>query len=389
MLVNPAFVFSFVWLTALFLYTRYWSNIFLILSDKTFYYILSAVFVSLFSWLFFIVINKSKSIEFKRKMFEFTYNSERKIILFFNIWIIGTIIELIYFRDLPILSLFGLSNMSYHDFGLPTLHGFLNAIILSISMYMLYKYILTHKKVFLIYYLLILFVPIAGMNRGMLTSLLLQSLFVILVFKGIKLKSILKIFVYIVIFVFGFGMLGELRYQGNIDELYQVFQISENFPSFLPRSVIWVYMYITSSINNIENMINQFEDFNFQPYVVIFGLIPSVIRVQLDLPMQQNLVDVAFNVSSFMPNYLQSFGLYGSIFFYFFASMIAMSVYYRYINRYELRFGFTLVILLHSIALSIFSDFFAIQVYVFQVFIQFIIFSKINIENRSLINVQK
>ncbi|MEV9594155.1 O-antigen polymerase [Aliarcobacter butzleri] len=387
MLANPAFVFSFIWLIALFLYTRYWSNIFLILSDKTFYYILLAVFVSLFSWLFFIVINKSKSIEFKRKIFKFTYNSERKIILFFNIWIIGTVIELIYFRDLPILSLFGLSNMSYHDFGLPTLHGFLNAIILSISMYMLYKYILTDKKVFLIYYLATLFVPIAGMNRGMLTSLLLQSLFVILVFKGIKLKSLLKICFYIVVFVFLFGMLGELRYQGNPDDLYTVFQISENFPTFLPKSVMWVYMYITSSINNIENMIYQFEDFNFQPYIVIFGLIPSVIRVHLDLPIQQNLVDVAFNVTSFMPNYLGAFGIYGSLFFYFFASMIAMAVYYRYINRYELRFGFTLIILLHSIVLSIFSDFFAIQVYVFQILIQFIIFSKININNKGVGNV--
>jgi oligosaccharide repeat unit polymerase len=383
MLVNPSFVFSFVWLSALFLYTRYWSDVFLILSNKTIYYILSAVFVSLFSWLFFIVVNKSLKVGFKRKIFKFSHGSEHKIIIFFNIWIIGTVIELLYFRDLPVLSLFGFSNMTYHDFGLPSLHGFLNAIILSISMYLLYKYILLDKKVFLIYYFLTLLVPIMGMNRGMLTSLLLQSLFVILVFKGLKLKLMLKICFYIVTFIFGFGMLGELRYNGNPDDLYQVFQISEKFPTFLPKSVMWVYMYVTSSINNIENIIDQFEDFSFNPYIAMFGLIPSIIRNQLDLPIQQNFVDVAFNVSSFMPNYLGSFGLYGSIFFYFFASMIAMSIYYRYINRYELRFGFTLVILLHSIALSIFSDFFAIQVYVFQVLIQFIIFPKIITKDRS------
>lgn len=100
---------------------------------------------------------------------------------------------------------------------------------------MLYKYILTHKKVF------------AGMNRGMLTSLLLQSLFVILVF---KVKSILKIVIL------------------DLVSRWIIPSISESFPSFLPRSVMWVYMYITSSINNIENMINQFED--FQPYVAIY-----------------------------------------------------------------------------------------------------------------------
>lgn len=385
MLANPAFVFSFAWGAALFLYTQYWSNAFLVLSDLTYYYILASIFVCIFSWVFFVFIYKSTRVGYQRVMYQFSEKENRKITIFLKIWFIGTFIELLYFRDAPILALFGLGNMTYHDFGLPSLHGFLNAIILSISMYVFYKYIRTNRKIFLWYYLLTLLVPIIGMNRGMLTSLLVESLFVYIVFKGIRLKGFIKLLFFIIIFIYLFGVFGEMRYLGNVEDLYAVFQISDNYPSFLPKTFIWVYMYITSSINNIENILYSYELINFEPYKSLFGLIPSVIRVHLDLPVEQNLVVSAFNVSSFMPNYFAAYGIIGSLFFYFFASLVSMYIYYRYTKKYELSYGFTLVILLHSIALSIFSDFFAIQVYVFQVLIQFMIFSKnkINIRNRS------
>lgn len=376
MLANPAFVFSFVWGTALFLYTQYWSYIFIKISDLTYYYILASILVCIFSWLFFVIVYKSTRISYERFMFEFSEKENNKISVFLKIWFLGTFIELLYFQDAPILALVGLGTMSYHDFGLPSLHGFLNAIILSISMYMFYKYIFTNKKIFLWYYLLTLLVPIIGMNRGMLTSLLIQSLFVYIVFKGIKIKSLIKLLLFIIIFIYLFGLFGELRYYGKADDLYAVFQISDNYPDFLPRTFIWVYMYITSSINNIENVLHSYELVNFEPYKSLFGLLPSIIRVYLDAPVEQNLVVSAFNVSSFMPNYFSSYGIIGSLFFYFFSSLVSMYVYYRYTTKYELAYGFTLVILLHSIALSIFSDFFAIQVYVFQVLIQFMIFSK-------------
>lgn len=391
MLANPAFIFSFVWGVALFLYTQYWSNVLLPLSNLTFYYILISIFVTIFSWMFFVVIYKSTRIGYQRVMYQFSENENRKIMIFFKIWFIGFFVELLYFRDAPILALFGLGNMSYGEFGLPSLHGFLNAIILSISMYVFYKYIGTNRKIFLWYYILTLLVPIIGMTRGMLTSLLVQSLFVYIVFKGIKIKSLIKLLSFIIIFIYLFGILGEVRYHGNPDDLYAVFQISDNYPDFLPKNFIWVYMYIVSSINNIENIIGSYELVNFEPYKSLFGLLPSIIKVHLELPIEQNLVTSAFNVSSFMPNYFAAYGIIGSLFFYFFASLVSMYVYYRYTIKYELAYGFTLVILLHSITLSIFSDYFAIQVYVFQILIQFIIFSKvkINIKNRSLISVQK
>ena len=390
MLANPAIIYSSVWLFSLFLYTRYWSGIFLELTSLTYEYILSSILAVIISWLLYAFAYRRFNINYFRRLYNFSHLTKHKIKIFLMIWIFGTLIEVLYFRDLPILALFGLSSMTYADFGLPSLHGFLNAIILSLSMYSLYLFILTNDKKYIGYYILTIFVPLVGMNRGMLTSLLIESLFVFIVFKGTTIKTIIKIIFFIIVFALVFGMLGELRYSGNPDNLYAVFNITDNYPVMLPRSFIWIYMYMTSSLNNIENIIYNFNDVNFEPYSAIFGLIPSVIRAHLNVPVQQDLVVSAFNVSSFMPNYLTAYGLYGSIFFYFLASLVSMGVYYRYVSTYSFASGFTLVIFLHSIALSVFSDFFAIQVYMFQVIIQVIIFKGINIKSkRKNYNVQK
>ena len=317
MLANPAIIYSFVWLLSLFLYTRYWSGIFLELTSLTYEYILSSIFVVIIGWLLYAFAYRRSNINYTRKLYSFPQFAKYKIKVFLMIWIFGTLIELLYFRDLPVLALFGLSSMTYADFGLPSLHGFLNAIILSLSMYSLYQYISTSNKKYIAYYILTIFVPLVGMNRGMLTSLLIESLFVFIVFKGITIKTTIKIIFFIVVFAFAFGILGELRYSGNPNDLYAVFDITDNYPAILPRSFIWIYMYITSSLNNIENIIYNFNDVNFEPYSSVFGLIPSFIRTHLDLPVKRNLVVSAFNVSSFMPNYLTAYGLYGSIFFIF------------------------------------------------------------------------
>jgi len=215
------------------------------------------------------------------------------------------------------------------------------------------------------------------MNRGGLVSLLIESFFVFVVFKKIHWLSFGKFAVLLIGFLFVFAWLGELRNVSGSEQLYDVFQISDNYPPWMPKGFIWVYMYLTSSLNNVENMIGTYADLNFEPYYVLFSFFPTVIRDMLPPPNTVDLVVSAFNVSSFMPNYLSAFGFYGTFIFYFLASLVPMYVYYKFVQTKRLSYGFALVIFLHSIALSIFSDFFFIQVYVFQVLLQFIVFMKI------------
>lgn len=375
MLANPAIIYSAIWALALFLYSLEYSNLFLPLSDSTLRYLWGSVFSVLFAWILVAVATNRLFISFPRYIRPFEPAEKSRISLLIKILVAGMVIELLYFRDLPILALVGYSTMTYHAFGLPSLHGFLSAVLLSLSMYSLYYYLHTDEKKYLYYYVTTILILLMSMSRGGITSLLIESFFVVLVFKKIRLASMMKLSVLVVLFIYFFGLLGELRTAGAADRLYDVFQMSENYPPWLPKSFIWVYMYLTSSINNLENSLSGYSDFNFEPYLAMFGLLPTVIRTYFEPPEGIALVNEAFNVSSFMPNYLSAFGVYGSLFFYFAASVIAVSIYYRYVRTYDLRYGFTLAIILHSVALSIFSDFFAIQVYLFQVILQFWIFN--------------
>ena len=198
-----------------------------------------------------------------------------------------------------------------------------------------------------------------------------------LVFKQVTKVALMKLSGSFVFFLFIFSWLGSLRNVDGENDLREVFRVSSSYPEWIPIDFMWIYMYITSSINNIENVILTYPDVNFEPYSAFFGLIPSFIRNMLEQPVTVDLVVDSFNVSSFMPNYLSAFGVYGSLVFYFFGALVSMYVFYKYIETRRLEYGFTLVILLHSISLSVFSDFFVVQVYVFQIVLQFFVFRKI------------
>jgi oligosaccharide repeat unit polymerase len=381
MLINPALVYAYIWLLATFLYTRYWSDIFLPLSDITLFYIFGSIFAVGLAWVLTIVMFIGKKIPIKKniKLMEFSPNTNKKILFLVYIWCIFSAVELLYFRDLPILTVFGMGSITYHTYGIPSLHGFLNAIIQSLSMYAIYLWMKSKDKKYLFFYMLTIVPYILMMTRGGVTSLLIQSIFVFLIFKDKKVSFslIVKASVLVFVFVFVFSFLGDVRNVDFYGDIYDVMQISSDFPSFLAKDFMWVYMYITAAINNVENTISVYDNWNFEPYIILYGLFPSFIRNILPIPYSPELVSLAFNVSSFMPKYLFAFGIYGSLIFYFLASLVPLYFYQKFIRTREIKYGFILAIFLHSIVLSIFSDFFLIQVYIFQLFLQYLVFNKI------------
>ena len=101
------------------------------------------------------------------------------------------------------------------------------------------------------------------MTRGGVTSLLLQSLFVLMLFKEIRFSLLVKLLLLSFIFIFAFAYLGELRNTNPATDIYQVLQISSSYPDFLPKEFMWIYMYISSSINNLQNMMGVYDNWNF------------------------------------------------------------------------------------------------------------------------------
>jgi oligosaccharide repeat unit polymerase len=385
MLVNPALIYAYIWLLALFLYTRYWSEIFLPLSNATLAYILSSIVVVGLAWAVMTIIfiyHKLAPIKKNENLIKFSLGVKKKILFLTYVWCIFSIVELLYHRDLPILAVFGIGSMTYHTYGIPSLHGLLNAIILALSMYSLYFLIETKNKKYFFIYILTIVPFILTMSRGGMTSLLLQSLFVLLLFKRVKISSIVKFVVLFFIFIFIFGFLGEIRNINTDADIYQVFQMSSDYPDFLPRGFTWIYMYLSTPINNIENIFLLYDNWNFEPYIVLFRMLPTFVRDILPIPNSIVLVNNAFNVSSFMPKYLAAFGVYGSLVFYFISALVPLYFYQKFIRTREIKYGFILVVFLHSIVLSVFSGFFLIQTYIFEILLQYFIFNKIVVRVR-------
>ena len=141
-------------------------------------------------------------------------------------------------------------------------------------------------------------------------------------------------------------------------------------------------MYISSSINNLQNMMGVYDNWNFEPYILLYGMLPSFLRNALPMPYHVDLVVISFNVSSFMPKYLAAFGVYGSLVFYFISALVPLYFYQKFIRTREIKYGFILVVFLHSIVLSVFSGFFLIQTYIFEILLQYFIFNKIVVRVR-------
>ena len=364
------------WLLALYLYGFGYSDLLEDLSYTTVSYILSSIFAVSVGWflcsIIFMILKKSK---INRAVNDFS-KSSRAWVFFLSVFaFLGVLFEVAYFRGAPLFTALGYGTIGYHDFGIPTLHGLLSAIVLSLSMYALYSYLKTSSKKFLCYYSVTLLVPVLAMSRGGLVSFAIQSVLIYVIFSGLSFAKLLRLALIFLIGIMIFGYIGELR-NSDVVGLYDSFFIADNYPEYMPKGFIWVYMYITTPLNNVNNVIAHYNDWAFNVYGVFHGFLPTFIRQYFDAPQIVNLVNEAFNVSSFMPVYLYSFGYYGSLIFYFLSSFVAVFISYKYRQTLKLSYGFAAIILMHSAVLSIFSDFYFLQVYFFQLLIQFLVFRK-------------
>ena len=302
----------------------------------------------------------------------------------FYIWVLLSILEIAYFRSLPIFSIFGIGEGAYTEWGIPSLHGLLNSMILVISNYCLYLYIQTKEKKYIKYFLLCLLWPLMLITRQLFMSMAVQGILVYFFFNKLKTKNLLLFGVLALSIILLFGIVGDLR-SGNSDFFIAIAQPSSNYPTFLPSGFLWVYIYITSPLNNVNFNIHDYPLFNFNPSPLLSSILPSFIRDKISFWGQSSnfkLVDDLLNVSSMFPNYLSAFGYFGSIFFYFIIGLIFNFIYYKTKRKkVNIKWVFILVVILHNILFSLFVDFFSSLVFIFQIVLHYIIGTKFNIKN--------
>lgn len=253
-------------------------------------------------------------------------------------WCFLFLFEIIQQKGFPVLWLFNGDSREYFDFGIPSLHGFIQAFYLISAN--LFFYLGKYKKSYYLISFTHCVMPLMIISRALLLFTLVSILINYLVYSNLNLKKLFKILVVVSGFLFVFNFVGNNRNGEKVKDL-----VLNNYYDIADESIersqvndilLPVYIYSTIGINNINyNLINNHKPkFTFEQS--FSGLIPSFIRnmfvsdVKYEDKYGLKLAINSFNVFTCFGPYLYDFGFIGVAWHSFFLGIIASR--YR-INR--------------------------------------------------------
>ncbi len=266
----------------------------------------------------------------------------RRVVSVFAIWMLISIFEVIVSGGLPIIWLLTGSEKTYFDFGISSVHGFAISMLLSSATASFLLYLATKNGKFLLMPAVALAWFIISVTRAYIIGLSLQIFFLYFLVNRITFNITVRMVICLIVLVLFFGMFGDFRSSGGSDALINALaRPTQNYPDWLPSGFLWVYLYITSPLNNLLNTITQspFLD-SYSIASTLSVLFPTVIRNILfssQALSQGDLLDESLNMSgAFVGPYLD-FGLIGIIAYSLFIGCISALFWaYRYKPFYML-----------------------------------------------------
>jgi hypothetical protein len=179
---------------------------------------------------------------------------------------VGFILEFIYFGTVPILSAMSNADFSYHDFtGIPTFHVVLSTFSMFYSIYLFHQYISSTGGLWgFILFIVSIFPDILVVNRGAII-IIIFACFVIYLMKlqRLRLKKIGLIIFSIIVVIYAFGIIGNLRYSASKEDKEYILRIGGASDEFIqgdvPFEYYWGYLYIATPIGNLQNIVNKKE----------------------------------------------------------------------------------------------------------------------------------
>jgi oligosaccharide repeat unit polymerase len=369
---NPVLAFSVVWVITLILVgLRLTSNIEPLRVSTLFLVLLNLVS----SLIIYFSVEKMfiRTGSYDQKENAINGSSKKFVKVTLVLWFVGTLIDIAYSQGVPIVWAIVGSAKDYTDFGIPTFHGIINAFFLfSVSAIFLF-HLQTNEVRFRNIFIFLLFWPIIMLGRGIMISLVVQFLGIYLLYSKTKISglvtSIRYVFIALVV-ILVFGYIGDLRGSQNPFS-YLVTERSEKFFNALPSGFLWIYIYITTGINNVNYSIDTVQP-GWTVYYSVLNLLPSVFRTSLDRYELNDslfaLIDSNLNTSSFYSGFISDFGIYGGFFGGVILQLIA-SIFYLFAKKLNKGYLISYSILYQCLILSVFYDLLFLLPYIFQIIV--------------------
>lgn len=312
-IINPLTTYSLIWGMIVILYQFRLSRWQQPLEPNTYLVLASAQFFFTLAYCCGIKLARCKRVRRLAASVAIREIKDSTVYKLFIFWLCVEIIEIVYSGGMPLFWTLSGSEKTYFDFGIPSLHGIMNAIGLIIIGSLVW--IISdnksndNKKAPLLLILAISAYYCLIMTRQVLVSAAIEAI-VLLV---IRQRNILKwLFPCALLGIVAFGILGNIR--TGYDEFLYVAQIETNVPAPLV-GFYWVYMYLTMTIANINQLV--LSGVNAIGIEAFNAYLPSILRSILNAGVQTDssayLVTPAFNVSGYFSSFYLGFGMLGVI----------------------------------------------------------------------------
>jgi oligosaccharide repeat unit polymerase len=358
-LLNPAIIFYFTWLGVWFLYSLRLSSL-LLFPFSTVIGVevpVLVAFLPLYLLTYFLpdslysVLPKWNEADAGKVL-------DDRLIFWFKVWVAVTLVEIVASGGVPIVwNLMG-SSKTYFDFGIPTLHGLMNGLILALCITRFSTGIRFGRRKDMIYPVILLVWTFIVVTRQELMVMVLEIAVLYLSFRKLQVKRVLWLLAIVLLIIVSFGVAGDVRSGGA--SFATLAQPTARYPEWLPSGFLWVYMYATTPLNNLINTYKHVSPLNDITLPNTLALLtPSALRGLTGGHTRAeafggDLITQAFNVSTAFVGPVQDFGLWGMMGF---SSAIAFAtgLFWR---KDRLRDIIVYSVLAQCLILSVFFDHF-------------------------------
>jgi len=333
LLLHPLFVFSFVWLSVAFLYSLHLSG-WLVYSTREVLAVTGYILIPFLGIVaFYSAFHHFKNLAYRPRPNTNGFNLdllERRLTMWFRVWMLLSLFEILVSGGLPIIWLLRQSTKNYMDFGVTSLHGLVNALLLSVGTCRFALYLITGDRKHLRIPIFVLVWSVLAVTRAMMVESLVEYAVVFLSLRKIRPGTIARIVVTALLVVLVFGFVGDIR--GGAESFRGSARPTAQYPDWLPSGVLWVYIYITTPINNLmySEQTTQPANNMLFPHTTS-DFVPNALRPGDAQSAQAGvrLVTSAFNVCTAYLNPYEDYGAFGMIIFSALTAFLCQFFWYR------------------------------------------------------------
>lgn len=203
--------------------------------------------------------------------YRFPYRSN--LLLF---WVIGTLTEVVVSGGVPLLWILTGSGRTYEDFGIPSIHGVMNAIYLFLTLSAFIGAMRERSKKSIIQFIIFLGWSVIVVSRALMAIVLLQAATFFLIDSRVSWQRKFGLIGIVSLAFFAvFGILGDAR-----ADQFSILE-STGLGDIDPRlsGLVWVYTYLSSPIANLAlNISVNSAQLKAVPTTFLLPLLPSAVQ---------------------------------------------------------------------------------------------------------------